>query len=122
MRKILQDEQCLEIIRKKLRRDGRFLADGPRDPVEINGFLGQYYMLRAVLSRFGDPRLLHEDATAGQQPAMRLCSRVWFKEAALYAMFPVFLEMLDRYDKRCFLGLEKDVIVLEDPRSRTITR
>lgn len=126
--KVLQDEQCFEIIRKKLRQDAMddFSLVGyeivPID--EVNGFLGQYFTLKATVACPKSPSKMKNINFFTKIPPPISSPMYNFieaygafkKEVALYTT--VFPEMLDGLDKRCipecFLGVENDVIVLED--------
>lgn len=125
--KVLQDEQCFEIIRKKLRQDAMdnfTLVNYEIVPIdEVNGFLGQYFTLRATVAC---PKSLEMKSinffTKVPPPIssplydMVQTYGTFKKEVTLYTT--VFPEMLNGLDKgcipECFLGVENDVIVLED--------
>lgn len=127
IRKILQDEQCFEIIRKKLQQDAMddfSLVNYEIVSInEVNGFVGQYFTLKATVAC---PKSLETKSinffTKIPPPISSLLYDLtqaygtFKKEVTLYTM--VFPEMLDDFDKRyipeCFLGVENDVIVLED--------
>lgn len=123
--KVLQDEQCFEIVRKKLRQDAMddfSLVDYKIVPIEeVNGFLGQYFMLEAIVACSKstlETRSINffikipPPVSSPQYDFMQL-SGCFKKEVALYTT--VFPEILDDLDKRCiprcFFGMENDVIV-----------
>lgn len=124
--KVLQDEQCFEIIRKKLRQDAMddfSLVGYEIVPVcKANGFLGQYFMLKATVacpkSETKSINFFTKIPPPISSPLYHFIQAygVFKKEVALYTT--VFPEMLNDCDKRCipecFLGVENDVIVLED--------
>lgn len=125
---ILKDEECFEIIRKKLHRDAMedfSLITYEVVPIdEVNGFMGQYFSLRATVACPQSPletksinffTKLPPPLSSPQYDFMKEYGS-FKKEVDLYTT--VFPEVLDGLDKRfipeCFLGLENDVIVLED--------
>ncbi|XP_076651913.1 uncharacterized protein LOC143358582 [Halictus rubicundus] len=125
---ILKDEECFEIIRKKLHRDAMedfSLIKYEVVPIdEVNGFMGQYFSLKATVACPQSPletksinffTKLPPPLTSPQYDFMKEYGS-FKKEVDLYTT--VFPEVLDGLDKRfipeCFLGLEDDVIVLED--------
>ncbi|KOC60591.1 hypothetical protein WH47_08050 [Habropoda laboriosa] len=127
-RQILKDEECFEIIRKKLHKDSMedfSLITYEVIPIdEVNGFMGQYFTLKATVASSQSPletknikffTKLPPPMTSPQYDFMQQYGS-FKKEVALYTT--VFPEVLDGFDKRCipecFLGLEDDVIVLED--------
>ncbi|XP_071651408.1 uncharacterized protein [Temnothorax longispinosus] len=126
--KVLQDEQCFEIIRKKLRQDAMdsfSLVNFEIVPIdEVNGFLGQYFTLRATVACPKSPletrniNFFTKVPPPISSPLYDLTQAygTFKKEVALYTT--VFPEMLGGLDKgcipECFLGIENDVIVLED--------
>ncbi|XP_076238164.1 uncharacterized protein LOC143181556 [Calliopsis andreniformis] len=127
-KQILKDEECFEIIRKKLHRESMedfSLISYEVVPIdEVNGFMGQYFTLKATVACPQSPletksinffTKLPPPATSPQYDFMQEYGS-FKKEVALYTT--VFPEVLDGLDKRCipecFLGLEDDVIVLED--------
>ncbi|EFN86121.1 uncharacterized protein LOC105181683 [Harpegnathos saltator] len=126
--KVLQDEQCFEIIRKKLRQDAMddfSLVGYEIVPIDkVNGFLGQYFTLKATVACPKSPLETRSINFFTKIPPPISSPQYHFiqaygtfkKEVALYTT--VFPEMLDGLDKRCipecFLGIENDVIVLED--------
>lgn len=128
IRKILQDEQCFEIIRKKLQQDAMddfSLINYEIVPIdEANGFAGQYFTLRATVACPKSPLETKNINFFTKVPPPISSPQYDFiqaygafkKEVALYTR--VFPEMLDGLDKgcipECFLGVENDVIVLED--------
>lgn len=126
--KILKDEECFEIIRKKLHKDSMedfSLINYEVVPIdEVNGFMGQYFTLKATVASPESPletksikffTKLPPPATSPQYDYMQQYGN-FRKEVALYTtVFPEVLNGLDkRYIPECFLGLEDDVIVLED--------
>ncbi|KAL6422481.1 hypothetical protein ACFW04_010645 [Cataglyphis niger] len=128
IQKILQEEQCFEIIRKKLRQDAMddfSLVNYEIVPInEVNGFMGQYFTLKATVACSKSPLQTKSINFFTKIPPPISSPQYDFaqeygtfkKEVALYTT--VFPEMLDGLDKRCipecFLGVENDVIVLED--------
>ncbi|XP_032668296.1 uncharacterized protein LOC116842701 isoform X2 [Odontomachus brunneus] len=126
--KILQDEQCFEIIRKKLQQDAMdafSLVDYEIVPrSEVNGFLGQYFTLKVTVACPKSPletkniNFFTKIPPSINTPLYNFLQTygTFKKEVALYTT--VFPKMLDGLDKRCipecFLGIENDVIVLED--------
>ncbi|XP_015431089.1 PREDICTED: uncharacterized protein LOC107187490 [Dufourea novaeangliae] len=125
---ILKDEQCFEIIRKKLHKDSMedfSLITYEVVPIdEVNGFMGQYFTLKATVASPQSPletkkinffTKLPPPSTSPQYDFIQEYG-TFKKEVALYTT--VFPEVLDGLDNRCipecFLGLENDVIVLED--------
>ncbi|XP_077263425.1 uncharacterized protein LOC143898108 [Temnothorax americanus] len=126
--KVLQDEQCFEIIRKKLRQDAMdsfSLVNFEIVPIdEVNGFLGQYFTLRATVACPKSPletrniNFFTKVPPPISSPLYDLTQAygTFKKEVALYTT--VFPEMLGGLGKgcipECFLGIENDVIVLED--------
>lgn len=128
IQKILQDEQCFEIIRKKLHQDAMddfSLINYEIVPInEINGFMGQYFILKATVACPKSPletkniNFFTKIPPPISSPLYNFNEKygTFKKEVALYTT--VFPEMLDSLDKRyipeCFLGVENDVIVLED--------
>ncbi|OAD55823.1 hypothetical protein WN48_04235 [Eufriesea mexicana] len=125
---ILKDEECFEIIRKRLHRDSMedfSLITYEVIPIdEVNGFMGQYFTLKATVASPQSPletksikffTKLPPPATSPQYDFMQQYGS-FRKEVALYTtVFPEVLNGLDkRYIPECFLGLEDDVIVLED--------
>lgn len=128
IQKILQEEQCFEIIRKKLRQDAMddfSLVNYEIVPInEVNGFMGQYFTLKATVACSKSPLQTKSINFFTKIPPPISSPQYDFaqeygtfkKEVALYTT--VFPEMLDGLGKRCipecFLGIENDVIVLED--------
>lgn len=126
--KILKDEECFEIIRKKLHKDSMedfSLITYEVVPIdEVNGFMGQYFTLKATVASPQSPLETRNINFFTKLPPPMTSPLYDFiqnygafkKEVALYTT--VFPEVLDDPDKRyipeCFLGLEDDVIVLED--------
>lgn len=125
---VLKDEECFEIIRKKLHRDAMedfSLITYEVVPIdEVNGFMGQYFTLKATVACPQSPletksinffTKIPPPLSSPQYDFMREYGS-FKKEVDLYTT--VFPEVLDGLDKRCipecFLGLEDDVIVLED--------
>ncbi|XP_017886631.1 uncharacterized protein LOC108628911 [Ceratina calcarata] len=127
---ILKEEECFEIIQKKLHRDAMhdFSLIGyeviPID--EVNGFMGQYFTLKAtVASEFETKNInfftkLPPPATSPQYDFIQQYGS-FKKEVALYTtLFPEVLTDTvgvggkKSYIPECFLGIEDDVIVLED--------
>nr|XP_033325397.1 uncharacterized protein LOC117219936 [Megalopta genalis]XP_033325408.1 uncharacterized protein LOC117219936 [Megalopta genalis] len=125
---VLKDEECFEIIRKKLHRDAMedfSLITYEVVPIdEVNGFMGQYFTLKATVACPQSPletksinffTKIPPPLSSPQYDFMREYGN-FKKEVNLYTT--VFPEMLDGLDKmcipECFLGLEDDVIVLED--------
>ncbi|KAG7211764.1 hypothetical protein KM043_011009 [Ampulex compressa] len=125
---VLKDEECFEIIRKKLRQDSMddfSLIEYEVVPIdEVNGYMGQYFTLKATVACAKSPletrninffTKIHPPMGSPQYEFMQEYG-CFKKEVALYTTF--FPEVLDGLDKRCipecFLGLEDDVIVLED--------
>ncbi|CAK9832998.1 hypothetical protein ANTRET_LOCUS9747 [Anthophora retusa] len=125
---ILKDEECFEIIRKKLHKDSMedfsLIAYEVIPIDEVNGFMGQYFTLKATVASPRSPletksinffTKIPPPMTSPQYDFMQEYGS-FKKEVALYTT--VFPEVLDGLDKRCipecFLGLENDVIVLED--------
>lgn len=126
--KILKDEECFEIIRKKLHKDSMedfSLITYEVVPIdEVNGFMGQYFTLKATVASPQSPletkninffTKLPPPITSPQYDFIQQYG-TFKKEVALYTtVFPEVLDGLDkRYIPECFLGLEDDVIVLED--------
>lgn len=125
---ILKDEECFEIIRKKLHKDSMedfSLVTYEMVPIaEVNGFMGQYFTLKATVACPQSPLDTRNINFFTKIPPPMSSPQYDFiqeygsfrKEVALYTT--VFPEVLDGVDKRCipecFLGLEDDVIVLED--------
>ncbi|XP_011639574.1 uncharacterized protein LOC105428780 [Pogonomyrmex barbatus] len=126
--KILQDEQCFEIVRKKLQQDAMddfSLVNYEIVPIdEVNGYIGQYFTLKATVARPKSPletksiNFFTKVLPPISSPLYNYSQDygLFRKEIALYTT--VFPEILDDLDKRCipecFLGIENDVIVLED--------
>lgn len=125
---ILNDEECFEIVRKKLHKDSMedfSLITYEVVPIdEVNGYMGQYFTLKATVASPRSPletksinffTKLPPPATSPQYDFMQQYGS-FKKEVALYTtVFPEVLDGLDkRYIPECFLGLEDDVIVLED--------
>ncbi|XP_003397705.1 uncharacterized protein LOC100645600 [Bombus terrestris] len=126
--KILKDEECFEIIRKKLHKESMedfSLITYEVVPIdEVNGFMGQYFTLKATVASPQSPletkninffTKLPPPITSPQYDFIQQYG-TFKKEVALYTtVFPEVLDGLDkRYIPECFLGLEDDVIVLED--------
>ena len=125
---ILKDEECFEIVRKKLHQDSMedfSLVTYEVVPIaEVNGFMGQYFTLKATVACPQSPLETRSINFFTKIPPPMSSPQYDFiqqygsfrKEVALYTT--VFPEVLDGVDKRCipecFLGLEDDVIVLED--------
>ncbi|XP_066591595.1 uncharacterized protein [Prorops nasuta] len=126
--KVLREEECFEIIRKKLRQDSMdefSLINYEIVPVEeVNGYMGQYFTLKATVACPRSPldtksinffTKIPPPASSPQHEFMAEYGS-FKKEVVLYTR--VFPEVLDDRDKKCipecFLGLEDDVIVLED--------
>lgn len=129
IQKVLQDEQCFEIIRKKLRQDAIddfSLVNYEIVPInEVNGFMGQYFTLKATVACSKSPletksiNFFTKIPPPISSPLYDFAQEygTFKKEVALYTT--VFPEILNEdLDKRCipecFLGIENDVIVLED--------
>lgn len=126
--KVLRDEQCFEIIRKKLQRDAMddfSLVNYEIVPIdEVNGYLGQYFTLKATVACPKSPLETRNINFFTKMPPRTNSPLYDFsqengafkKEVDLYTT--VFPEMLDDRDKRyipeCFFGDENNVIVLED--------
>lgn len=128
IQKVLQDEQCFEIIRKKLQQDAMddfSLVNYEIVPInEINGYMGQYFTLKATVACSKSP-LETKSINFFTKIPPPISSPLYNhsqlygtfkKEVALYTtVFPEMLNDLDkRYIPECFLGIENDVIVLED--------
>ncbi|XP_012222212.1 uncharacterized protein [Linepithema humile] len=126
--KVLQDEQCFEIIRKKLRQDAMddfLLINYKIVPIEeVNGFVGQYFTLKATVACPKSPletksiNFFTKLPPPINSPLYEFVQEygTFKKEVALYTT--VFPEMLDshgeKYIPECFLGVEGELIVLED--------
>lgn len=125
--KILQDEQCFEIIRKKLRQDVMddfSLIDYKIVPMEgTNGFVGQYFSLQTTVACPKSPletkkiNFFVKLPPSINSPVYEFAQEYgsFNKEMVLYTT--VFPEMLDSYEKyipECFLGTENGMLVLED--------
>ncbi|XP_053997128.1 uncharacterized protein LOC128886349 [Hylaeus anthracinus] len=125
---ILKDEECFEIIRKKLHKDSMedfSLITYEVVPIDkVNGYMGQYFTLKATVACPQSPLETKNINFFTKIPPPTTSPQYDFiqqygsfkKEVALYTT--VFPEVLDGPDKRCipecFLGVENDVIVLED--------
>lgn len=125
---VLKDEECFEIIRKKLRQDAMddfSLIDYEVVPItEVNGYMGQYFTLKATVACPESPlekkniNFFTKIPPPTSSPLYDYIQKhgTFRKEVALYTR--VFPEVFNGLDKRCipecFLGLENDVIVLED--------
>lgn len=125
---ILKDEECFEIIRKKLRQDAMddfsLIAYEVVPINEVNGYMGQYFTLKATVACPESPLETKSINFFTKIPPPISSPQYDFiqeygtfkKEVALYTT--VFPEVLDGTENRCipecFLGLEDDVIVLED--------
>lgn len=127
--KILQDEQCFEIIRKKLRQDAMddfSLIDYKIVPIgEVNGYVGQYFILKATVACPKSPmetkniNFFTKIPPPTKSPLYDFVQEygLFKKEVALYTtVFPKI--RLDNHNGKCipefFLGVGGDVIVLED--------
>lgn len=124
---VLKDEECFEIIRKKLHRDAMedfSLITYEVVPIdEVNGFMGQYFTLKATVACPQSPletksinffTKIPPPLSSPQYDFMREYGN-FKKEVDLYTtVFPEMLDGLDKNIPECFLGLEDDVIVLED--------
>ncbi|XP_034175077.1 uncharacterized protein LOC117601872 [Osmia lignaria lignaria] len=125
---ILKDEECFEIIRKKLHKDSMedfSLITYEVVPInEVNGFMGQYFTLKATVASPESPMETKNIKFFTKLPPPTTSPQYDFiqqygtfkKEVALYTtLFPEVLNGLDsKCIPECFLGLENDVIVLED--------
>ncbi|XP_076172468.1 uncharacterized protein LOC143149191 [Ptiloglossa arizonensis] len=125
---ILKDEECFEIIRKKLHKDSMedfSVVTYEVVPIEkVNGYMGQYFTLKVTVANPQSPLEMKNINFFTKIPPPLTSPQYDFiqqygsfkKEVALYTT--VFPEVLNGPDKRfvpeCFLGLENDVIVLED--------
>lgn len=126
--KILKDEECFEIIRKKLHKESMedfSLITYEMVPIdEVNGFMGQYFTLKATVACPQSPLETKNINFFTKVPPPLSSPQYDFmheygnfrKEVALYTtVFPEMLDPLEeRYIPECFLGLENNVIVLED--------
>ncbi|KAL2733655.1 uncharacterized protein V1477_014089 [Vespula maculifrons] len=126
--RILKDEECFEVVRKKLHRDCMedfSLIDYEVVPIDgVNGYMGQYFKLKARVARPMTPLETKDLNFFTKIPPPISSPQYEFiqqygtfkKEVELYTR--VFPEVLDgpeqKYIPECFLGLENDVIVLED--------
>lgn len=126
--KIIREEQCCEIIRKKLRlnsTDDFSLVKYEIMPLNgMNGFMGQYFTLKIVVAcpksslETKSIKFFIKTLPPISSPQYGLVQEVDLlnKEAALYTK--VFSEMLDDSDKRCipecFLEIDNYMIILED--------
>lgn len=125
---ILNDEECFSVIRKKLHRDSMedfSLIEYEVVPIDgVNGYLGQYFTLKATVARPMTPldtrnlnffTKIPPPISSPQYEFMQQYG-AFKKEVELYTR--VFPEVLDGPEQKCipecFLGLEDDVIVLED--------
>lgn len=125
---VIGDEECFEIVRKKLRDDSIDdfrLVDYEVIPVdEVNGYMGQYFTLKTTVAcpRSPTDRRVYNFFTKIPPPASspqydwNLEYGSFRKEVELYTT--VFPEVLHGLEKRsipeCFLGQGNDIIVLED--------
>ncbi|XP_043259133.1 uncharacterized protein LOC122401206 [Colletes gigas] len=125
---ILKDEECFEIIRKKLHKDSMedfSLITYEVVPIDkVNGYMGQYFTLKATVACPQSPSETKNINFFTKTPPPLTSPQYDFlqeygsfrKEVALYTT--VFPEVLHGPEFRCipecFLGLENDVIVLED--------
>lgn len=123
--KILEDEECFEIVRKKLSQesmDHYKLVSYEVVPLSsCSGFMGQYFKLKTTVASSLDTRKIEfftklPPSTDSPQHDFNLEMGSFRKEVDLYTT--VFPEVLSGLDKRCipecFLGLDDAVIVLED--------
>ncbi|KAK2588158.1 hypothetical protein KPH14_004208 [Odynerus spinipes] len=125
---VLKDEECFEVIRKKLHRDSMedfSLIDYEVVPIDgVNGYLGQYFTLKATVARPMTPldtrnlNFFTKIPPPVSSPQYEFIQQygAFKKEVELYTR--VFPEVLHGSEEKCipecFLGLENDVIVLED--------
>ncbi|OXU26931.1 hypothetical protein TSAR_015143 [Trichomalopsis sarcophagae] len=123
--KILDDQECFEIVRKKLSQesmDHYKLVSYEVVPLSsCSGFMGQYFKLKATVASSLDTRKIEfftklPPSSDSPQHDFNIEMGSFRKEVDLYTT--VFPEVLSGLDKRCipecFLGLDDAVIVLED--------
>ncbi|KAG8362508.1 uncharacterized LOC105271629 [Fopius arisanus] len=125
---VLDDAECLEIVKKKLSKDkmdNYSLVEYDVSPLDGGtGFMGQYFILKATVASSAplrDRRIIRFFAkTPPPENSPQWLFNEEFgsfkKEVALYTeVFPEVLRGLDQYSiPECFFGLGGDVIVLED--------
>ncbi|XP_043281732.1 uncharacterized protein [Venturia canescens] len=128
LKKMIDDEKCFEIVRKKLLEDSINdfrLVDYEMIPIDqVNGYMGQYFTLKTTIScsdRPDENRVYNFFAKI--PPPITSPQYEWVqeygsfrKEVDLYKT--VFPEVLQNLEKRSipeyFFGRENDIIVLED--------
>ena len=125
---ILESQECLDIIQKKLNQNSMVdfsLIKYEIVPVrESNGYLGRYFYLKASVARPESPTdrrnitfFIKSRPPKGTKQYDVVCNSGMFnREIRLYTkLFPEILDLSDReYIPTCYLGLENDILVLED--------
>lgn len=125
---ILEPQECLDIIQKKLNQNS--MEDFSLIKYEIvsvgktNGYLGLYFYLKASVARPESPTdrrnikfFIKLRPPKGTKQYDVVCNSGMFnREVRLYTkLFPEILDQSDReYVPTCYLGLENDILVLED--------
>lgn len=126
--KILEDEECSEIVRKKLQQESmdhyKLISYEVVPLSAVNGFMGQYFSLRTKVASPQSPLDTRSINFFTKLPPCVNSPQHDFnqemgsfrKEVTLYTK--VFPEVLAGLDRRCvpecFLGLDDTIIVLED--------
>lgn len=129
---VLNDEECVAIVRKKLTQDlmNDFeLVSYEVIPVDATtGYMGQYFTLKTIVARANSPddtkiiNFFTKIPPPNNSPQYEFSEEQgsFKKEVELYTrVFPIVLQGLDKYYiPECFLGLQGDIIVLEDMTPR----
>ena len=127
-RKVIENEECVEIVRKKLREnliDDFNLVHYEVVPINgVNGYMGQYFTLKATVSCPKTPMETNiynfftkiPPPSSSPQYEWNQEHGSFKKEVELYTtVFPEVLIGLEKTSiPKCFLGVGNDVIVLED--------
>ena len=129
---ILKPQECLDIIKKKLNQNSMIDFSMIKYEIvpfeEANGYLGQYFYLKASVARPESPTdrrnvnfFIKIRPLKGTKQYDVVCNSGMFnREIRLYTK--VFSEILDQSDKKyipeCYLGIENEMLVLDDVISK----
>lgn len=126
--KILHSNECLEVVQKSLRQNSMknySLVTHEILPIDkCAGYMGQYFHLKATVVNSSNVRKINffikrHPPQGTRQFDVLSKTGVFNREIQLYTkLFPLIFDQLHHYIPVCFLGIEDNILVLEDMVSK----